>query len=88
MPLKGKCGLMNAYLHHNKYKFALISMSIPSAVGSKHFSSVLALLSAVGENASSWLFKSTSTFGKSFNAGAAILKFLDYYGKLFKFDVD
>lgn len=45
---------------------------LPSAVGSKAFSSVLAFFSEFGENDSSCDFKSTATFGKSFNDGAAI----------------
>lgn len=45
----------------------------PSAVGSTTFSSVFAWFNVVGEKDSSWDFKSVATFGKSFNAGAAIL---------------
>lgn len=49
------------------------SNDLPSAVGSKNFSSVLAIFSESGENDSSWLFKSIATFGKSFNCGVAIV---------------
>lgn len=58
-----------------------IEFGLPSAVGSKNFSSVLAFLSELGENDSSWDFKSTATFGKSFSDGAAIVRELSFTQK-------
>ena len=49
---------------------------LPSAVGNKTFSSVFAFLSLSAEKDSSWDFKSSATFGKSFKAGAAMTQFL------------
>lgn len=45
----------------------------PSAVGNSNFSSVLAIFRESGEKDSSWLFKSTATFGKSFSDGDAAI---------------